>query len=103
MIQVSKYPSIQVSILGYLDTWKYIKTLPLKNQGVSLTSTLIAVLIMGISFAEMLSMLTTQQKEAKATDQQFARGHLKYAILQILRSPDNRICQFNILNIGGVL
>ena len=52
---------------------------------------------MGISFAAMISMLTVQQKEAKAIYQQLARGSLKYTILQVLRNPANCTCQFNTL------
>ena len=102
-IQVSKYPSIQVSKYPSIQVSKYpsiqvsIKIFPLKNQGFSLTSTLIAVFITGITFIAMISMLTTQQKEGKAIYQQLARGSLKYTILQVLKNPDNCTCQLNLL------
>ena len=52
---------------------------------------------MGISFAAMISMLTTQHKQGKAIQQQLASASLKYGILQTLRNPDNCLCQFNSL------
>ena len=67
------------------------------NFGFSLMATLIAVLIMGITFAAMISMITVQQKEGRALYQQLARGSLKYAMLQTLRNPQNCTCQFNSL------
>ena len=54
---------------------------------------------MGISFAAMISMITTQHKEGKAIQQQLASASLKYAVLQTLRNPENCICQFNSLTI----
>ena len=52
---------------------------------------------MGITFAAMISMLTTQHKQGKAIQQQLASASLKYGILQTLRNPDNCLCQFNSL------
>ena len=52
---------------------------------------------MGISFAAMISMLTTQHKQGKAIQQQLASASLKYGILQTLRNPENCLCQFNSL------
>ena len=50
---------------------------------------------MGISFSAMISMITVQQREGRAIQQQLARGSLKYAILQTMRNLDNCACQFN--------
>ena len=50
---------------------------------------------MGISFAAMISMMTTQHREGKYINQQLASASLKYAILQTLKNRDNCLCQLS--------
>lgn len=67
----------------------------MKNNGFTLTSALISVLIMGMAFSAMIAMITTQQKEGKDIYQKIGRSSLKYAILQNLFNPEHCLCQFD--------
>ena len=86
------YMKIRTSILPY---FKLTASFPKVNNnlGFSLSSTLIAVGIMGISFAAMISMMTTQSREGKSIKHQLASMSLKYFMLQTL-SRGNCSCQF---------
>ena len=55
---------------------------PHDSNGFTPTVALISVLIMGLSFSVMISMITTQHKEGKDIYQKIGRSSLKYAILQ---------------------
>ena len=65
------------------------------NLGFSLVSTLIAVGILGISSATLMSVVSFQQKEGKAIKQQLANESVKYFMLQTLSRSGNCSCQFN--------
>ena len=74
---------------------KNVKPHNLKNQGFTLTAALISVLIMGISFSAMISMITIQHKQTRILNQQLASASVKYSLLQTLRNPTNCQCHFD--------
>ena len=69
------------------------------NKGFSLTSTLIATVIMGLVFSAVISMLSIQNKEAKSIKQQLASMNTKYFILQTLAKSSSCTCQFDTFTI----
>ena len=68
-----------------------------KCQGFSITSALISVVIIGIAFSAIVSMLSTQSKESLFIRQQVSGSSLKYLLLQVLHksASDTCSCHFN--------
>ena len=66
--------------------------------GFSLINSLIAVAIVGINLAVLVSLLSSQQKESKHVQQSLLSSSIKYNILQTLKDPNNCLCQFRAQN-----
>ena len=83
------------NVLPYFRSLSHPSRVVKNNLGFSLVAVLSATAISGILFSAILSMITLQQKEGKAIQQQLASASLKYNILQTLRNPENCMCQFS--------
>ena len=68
-----------------------------KCQGFSIISALIALVIVGMAFSAIVSMLSTQSKESLFIRQQVSSSSLKYLLLQVLHksNSDTCSCHFN--------
>ena len=94
MIIKNVLPYFRTSVLPYFRSLSHPSRVVKNNLGFSLVAVLSATAISGILFSAILSMITLQQKEGKAIQQQLASASLKYNILQTLRNPENCMCQF---------
>lgn len=76
------------------------RTLLFQCQGTSLIATIIAMGIVGFLLSSMLSLFVLTQKEQKSSHQRLDGVILQYALLHILKNPQNCRCQFDNFKIN---